>query len=71
VVKRPTLPPPSVTTMGPIRRFDAVAVNLVSARGHLRPIALAPFMIRWGPDVSSDVLRRSARCTQCGQKSAI
>jgi hypothetical protein len=29
---------------------------------HYRPIALAPFIIRWGPDISSDVLRRSVRC---------
>jgi len=27
-------------------------------------------MIRWGADASSDMLRRSARCTRCGRKGA-
>lgn len=31
---------------------------------------LAPFVIRWGADASSDVLRRCARCTVCGHKGA-
>ena len=35
-----------------------------------RPVALVPFIIRWGPDTSSDVLRASARCTRCGRKRA-
>ena len=35
-----------------------------------RPTALAPWIIRWGPDASSDMLRRSARCTECGGKGA-
>jgi hypothetical protein len=29
-------------------------------------VALAPFTIRWGPEASGDVLRRSARCADCG-----
>ena len=33
-------------------------------------MALAPLMVRWGPDASSDLLRRSARCTYCGAKGA-
>src|SRR6185295_19829423 len=32
--------------------------------------ALAPLSIRWGGDASSDLLRRSARCTCCGSKGA-
>lgn len=38
--------------------------------GHRVPIALVPYAIRWGMDVSSDVLRRSLRCTRCGTKGA-
>jgi hypothetical protein len=38
--------------------------------GHTAPAALTPFVIRWGADASSDVLRRSARCTCCGHKGA-
>jgi hypothetical protein len=37
---------------------------------HSAPVAIAPFVIRWGPDASSDVLRRSARCSKCGRKGA-
>jgi hypothetical protein len=33
-------------------------------------MALAPLIIRWGGDASSDILRRSARCTCCGSKGA-
>jgi len=34
------------------------------------PMALAPLIIRWGPDTSSDKLRQCARCTACGHKGA-
>jgi hypothetical protein len=34
------------------------------------PVAIAPLIIRWGPEASSDMLRRSARCTKCGAKGA-
>jgi hypothetical protein len=37
---------------------------------HRRPVAFMPFTIRWGPDASSNRLRRSARYTQCGRKGA-
>ena len=37
---------------------------------HRAPMALAPLIIRWGGDASSDLLRRSARCTHCRSKGA-
>ena len=37
---------------------------------HGRPLALAPFVIRWGPNESSDRLRRSLLCAKCGHKGA-
>jgi hypothetical protein len=37
---------------------------------HGTPMTLAQFIIRWGPDASSDLLRKSARCTACGHKGA-
>ena len=37
---------------------------------HRAPMALAPLIIRWGPDASSDMLRQCARCTVCGHKGA-
>jgi hypothetical protein len=46
-------------------------VNCTSPRcTHRAPMALAPLMIRWGMDESTDMLRRSARCMVCGQKGA-
>jgi hypothetical protein len=38
------------------------------ACGRGAPVALAPFIIRWGAKASSDVLRRSGRCGDCGGK---
>ena len=46
---------------------EALSVNICL---HSTPVALVPFIIRWGPGASSDVLRRSARCTKCGRKGA-
>ena len=37
---------------------------------HGAPMAIAPLIIRWGPDTSSDVLHRCIRCTECGRKGA-
>jgi hypothetical protein len=33
-------------------------------------MAIAPLIIRWGSDASSDMLRRSARCSKCDHKGA-
>ena len=33
-------------------------------------MALAPLIIRWGSDASSDMLRQCACCTVCGHKGA-
>lgn len=38
--------------------------------GHMRAVPLAPFVIRWGDSASGDVLRKSARCSECGHKGA-
>jgi hypothetical protein len=37
---------------------------------HRTPVAFVPFIIRWGPDASRDMLRRSARRTKCGRNGA-
>ncbi len=36
--------------------------------GYHRPLAIAPFRIRWGSDMSSDAIRRCVRCRKCGHK---
>lgn len=38
--------------------------------GHRRPVALAPYVIRWGGRASSDRLRQAARCERCGHRGA-
>jgi hypothetical protein len=35
---------------------------------HHVPMALTPFIIRWGADASSDVLRQRTVCTACGHR---
>jgi hypothetical protein len=50
------------TIAGFIRRGDGCQ--------HRAPMALVPLMIRWGMDVSTDMLRKSAVCTRCGRKGA-
>jgi hypothetical protein len=34
------------------------------------PVAIVPFVIRWGADASSDVLRKHVRCPVCGRRGA-
>jgi hypothetical protein len=38
---------------------------------HRRPLAIAPFVIRWGPDAPGDLLRRSLICERCGHRGAL
>src|SRR5262245_15882189 len=37
---------------------------------HSAPLALAPFVIRWGVDAPSDLMRKRLRCTACGHLGA-
>jgi hypothetical protein len=30
-----------------------------------------PFVIRWGPDASSNVMRERLRCAKCGHRGAV
>jgi hypothetical protein len=39
--------------------------------GHREPLAVAPFVIRWGPHASSDLLRQRLRCSKCGSLGAV
>ena len=40
------------------------------ACGHGAPTALTPWMIRFDPNASSDLLRRNSRCGRCGDRGA-
>lgn len=63
-------PPPPVPTLGQLRRTACWLWLYCNGCGRGVPVALAPFIIRWGPDASSDMLRHSAHCTACGALGA-
>ena len=65
-------PPGPVPTLGQLRQTTCWIWLYCNAPGcHASvAVALAPLIIRLGPDASSDVLRRSARCSKCGGKGA-
>jgi hypothetical protein len=65
-------PPGPVPTLGQLRRGSCWLWSdcTNAACRHRAPAARAPLIIRWGPDTSSDRLRRSARCTKCGGRGA-
>jgi hypothetical protein len=62
-----------VATLGELHRPPGwfwIACTRYPYCGHRAPMAIAPAVIRWGPDASSDMLRQSARCQKCGHKGA-
>jgi hypothetical protein len=38
---------------------------------HSAPMAIAPLIIRWGPDTPFSKVRRSFRCTRCGGRKVV
>src|SRR5260370_37048385 len=60
--------PGPVPTLGQLRRETCWLWLYCRTCGRGVPAALAPFIIRWGADASSDILRRNARCGDCGAK---
>lgn len=59
-----------VATLGQLQKGMGWAWLWCDRCQHHAPMLLAPLVIRWGPDTSSDKLRRCARCTACGHKGA-
>jgi hypothetical protein len=66
-MKRPQGPIP---TLGELQASTSWTWVWCERCQHHAPMAFAPLILRWGADASSDKLRRSARCTVCGQKGA-
>jgi hypothetical protein len=68
----PRHPPGPVPTLEELSRgMSWVWVNCARhGCWHSAPMALVPLIIRWGFGVSSNELRRCARCTKCGHKGA-
>jgi len=58
------------TTLGDLQRASPWWWLYCERCEHRSPLACAVAVIRWGPNTSSDKLRRSARCTACGHKGA-
>ena len=63
-------PRPPVPTLEQLRRGHPWCWVVCERCLHRRPVAFVPLIIRWGPDASSNLIRRSARCTVCGGKGA-
>ena len=66
-----TRPPPPIATLGQLHSGQPhwfwAHCGMCSRQ---RAIPLAPFVIRWGTDASSDMLRRNLTCSHCGHRGA-
>ena len=62
--------PRTTTTLGDLHRATPWLWLYCEKCRHPAPIACAVPVIRWGPNTSTDKLRRCARCTACGHKGA-
>ena len=60
-----------VPTLEQLRRGHPWCWVVCEHCSHRTPVAFVPLIIRWGPDASSDMLRRSARGNKCGRKGAV
>jgi hypothetical protein len=56
-----------VPTIGQLRSSGASWLWVYGRCGYHAPVALAPLIIQFGPDASSDVLRATGRCPRCGR----
>jgi hypothetical protein len=66
----PMKPTRATTTLGDLHRATPWLWLYCEKCRHSAPIACVVPVIRWGPDISSDKLRRCARCTSCGHRGA-
>jgi len=64
-------PAPPAPTLEQLRRHSPWCWVVCERCLHRRPVAFVLLIIRWGPDASSDLLRRSTRCTKCGRKGTV
>lgn len=62
--------PGPVATLAQLRASTCWVWLICDGCGRQRPAALAPFLIRWAGDASSDLIRRSARCSTCRKVGA-
>ena len=67
---RPRPAVPSVPTLGQLLHAPYWFWLRCNACGHRVAKPLVPYVIRWGADASSDMLREHAWCSVCGQRGA-
>jgi hypothetical protein len=60
----------SVPTLKQLQRAPGWHWAYCSHCHHSEPLAIAPFVIRWGPDTSSDYLRKNLVCARCRRRGA-
>jgi hypothetical protein len=60
----------TVPTLAELRQHSAWFWVYCDKCSHRAPVAFVPLIIQWGADASSDKLRRSAKCSECGHKGA-
>lgn len=65
------MPPGPVPTLGELRRSVCWLRLVCPSCHHSRPAALAPYIIRWGADASSHLLRQRCVCARCGHRGAL
>jgi len=67
----PLLPDDEVPTIGALAKSEPRWIwancNTVNC-GHARAVPLIPFLIRWGADASSNLLRQNLSCSKCGAR---
>jgi hypothetical protein len=63
-------PPGPIPTLASLRRSTCWLWLYCKVCPHHAPQALAPVIIGWGPETSSNVLRQRAHCTRCGARGA-
>jgi hypothetical protein len=78
--RSPPAPPGPVPTLGELQTGSTKWVwaicNGLDESGrvaclHRAPLALAPFVLRWGTEASSNVMRQRLRCAVCGHRAAV
>jgi hypothetical protein len=57
-------------TLGELQRTTPWVWVYCEKCPHYLAMACAVSVIRWGPNTSSDKLRRCAKCSECGHKGA-
>lgn len=71
--KRQIDPIPRLPTLGDLASMPPRWIWLCCGNincTHKVAMAIVPFVIRWGPDAPSDLIRRLARCRKCGHQGA-